>query len=106
LTLPDANKTPSTIIIFYEHPKNQKITLQQYVDFKKIRSNNFVYIDKTRFIELLENEDNSSKIFIRPRRFGKSLFISTLLYYYEVNFADEFESLFGDWYIGQNPTPR
>ncbi|MDR1140237.1 MAG: AAA family ATPase, partial [Planctomycetaceae bacterium] len=75
-------------------------------DFKKIRTNNFVYIDKTRFIELLEKESNSSKIFIRPRRFGKSLFLSTLMYYYDVNYAEEFEQLFGDLYIGQHPTPR
>ncbi|MDR0337368.1 MAG: AAA family ATPase, partial [Planctomycetaceae bacterium] len=76
-----------------------------HADFKKIRTNNYVYIDKTRFIELLENESNSSQIFIRPRRFGKSLFLSMLSYYYDVNYADEFEQLFGDLYIGQNPTP-
>ncbi|MDR2762641.1 MAG: AAA family ATPase, partial [Planctomycetaceae bacterium] len=74
-------------------------------DFKSIRErNNYVYVDKTRFIELLENE-NDSKIFIRPRRFGKSLFLSMLSYYYDINYADEFEQLFGDLYIGQNPTP-
>ncbi|MDR2115928.1 MAG: ATP-binding protein [Planctomycetaceae bacterium] len=75
-------------------------------DFKKIRTNNFVYIDKTRFIETLENESNSSQIFIRPRRFGKSLFLSTLTYYYDVNYSDEFEQLFGELYIGQHPTLR
>ncbi|MDR1140832.1 MAG: AAA family ATPase, partial [Planctomycetaceae bacterium] len=46
-------------------------------NFKSIRTeNNSIYVDKTRFIELLENENNSSQIFIRPRRFGKSLFLS------------------------------
>ncbi|MDR2755991.1 MAG: ATP-binding protein, partial [Planctomycetaceae bacterium] len=75
-------------------------------DFQKIRNSDFVYIDKTRFIETLEKESNSSQIFIRPRRFGKSLFLSTLTYYYDVNYADEFERLFGDLYIGQHPTPR
>ncbi|MDR2345516.1 MAG: AAA family ATPase, partial [Planctomycetaceae bacterium] len=75
-------------------------------DFKSIRTGNkFVYVDKTQFIELLENENNASKIFIRPRRFGKSLFLSMLLYYYDINFAADFESLFGDLYIGKNPTP-
>ncbi|MDR1270225.1 MAG: AAA family ATPase, partial [Planctomycetaceae bacterium] len=75
-------------------------------DFKSIRTeNNYVYVDKTRFIELLEKEGNKSKIFIRPRRFGKSLFLSTLSYYYDVNYANEFEQLFGDLYIGKNPTP-
>ncbi|MDR2761362.1 MAG: AAA family ATPase, partial [Planctomycetaceae bacterium] len=74
-------------------------------DFKSIREqNNYVYVDKTRFIELLENE-NDSKIFIRPRRFGKSLFLSMLSYYYDINYANKFDQLFGDLYIGQNPTP-
>ncbi|MDR2704930.1 MAG: ATP-binding protein [Planctomycetaceae bacterium] len=75
-------------------------------DFHSIRTEDCVYVDKTRFIELLEQENNSSQIFIRPRRFGKSLFLSTLQYYYDVNYADEFEQLFGDLYIGQHPTPR
>ncbi|MDR0610900.1 MAG: ATP-binding protein [Planctomycetaceae bacterium] len=76
-------------------------------DFHSIRTeNNYVYVDKTRFIELLENESNKNKIFIRPRRFGKSLFLSMLAYYYDVNYANEFEQLFGDLYIGRNPTPR
>ncbi|CDI48677.1 putative AAA-ATPase [Clostridium tetani 12124569] len=42
--------------------------------------------------------------FIRPRRFGKSLFISTLENYYDINKKDKFEELFGDLYIGKNPT--
>ncbi|MDR3197332.1 MAG: ATP-binding protein [Planctomycetaceae bacterium] len=76
-------------------------------DFRKIRTeNNYVYVDKTRFIAMLEQENNSSQVFIRPRRFGKSLFLSTLKYYYDVNYADKFEQLFGDLYIGQHPTPR
>ncbi|MDR2762832.1 MAG: AAA family ATPase, partial [Planctomycetaceae bacterium] len=85
-------------------PKTKKLPYGK-ADFKSIRErNNYVYVDKTRFIELLENE-NDSKIFIRPRRFGKSLFLSMLSYYYDINYADEFEQLFGDLYIGQNPTP-
>lgn len=43
-------------------------------------------------------------IFIRPRRFGKSLFISMLENYYDINKKDKFEELFGDLYIGKNPT--
>jgi hypothetical protein len=75
-------------------------------NFRKIRTkNNYAYVDKTQFIEMLEEENNSSQIFIRPRRFGKSLFLSMLAYYYDVNFSDEFEQLFGGLYIGQNPTP-
>ncbi|MDR1480630.1 MAG: AAA family ATPase, partial [Planctomycetaceae bacterium] len=69
-------------------------------DFRSIRTENYFYVDKTRYIELLENEHNKNQLFIRPRRFGKSLFLSTLSYYYDVNFANEFEQLFGDLYIG------
>jgi hypothetical protein len=75
-------------------------------DFKSIRTENYFYVDKTRYIELLEQEHNKNQIFIRPRRFGKSLFLSTLLYYYDINYANEFDQLFGDLYIGQRPTPE
>ncbi|MDR0611215.1 MAG: ATP-binding protein [Planctomycetaceae bacterium] len=76
-------------------------------DFRSIRtSNNYVYVDKTRFIAALEQESNKNQIFIRPRRFGKSLFLSTLTYYYDINYTGEFERLFGDLYIGQHPTPQ
>ncbi|MDR3245887.1 MAG: AAA family ATPase, partial [Prevotellaceae bacterium] len=75
-------------------------------DFEKIRTGNFVYIDKTRYIELLENENNDKLFFTRPRKFGKSLFFSMLSNYYDINQADKFETLFGDLYIGKTPTPR
>ncbi|MDR3198707.1 MAG: ATP-binding protein [Planctomycetaceae bacterium] len=85
--------------------KNKKLPYGN-ANFRRVRTeNNYVYVDKTRFIEMLEEESNSSQIFIRPRRFGKSLFLSVLAYYYDVNFADEFEKLFVGLYIGQNPTP-
>ncbi len=75
-------------------------------NFGKVIEENFCYIDKTRFIELLENESNPYQFFIRPRKFGKSLFSSTLLHYYDLNRAGDFEKLFGDLYIGKKPTPR
>jgi len=75
-------------------------------NFGKVIEENFCYIDKTRYIELLENESNSYQFFIRPRKFGKSLFFSTLLHYYDLNRAGDFEKLFGNLYIGKNPTPR
>ncbi|MDR1141294.1 MAG: ATP-binding protein [Planctomycetaceae bacterium] len=75
-------------------------------NFKSVKTENYFYVDKTRYIGLLENESNSSQLFIRPRRFGKSLFLSTLAYYYDINYANEFEPLFGDLYIGKNPTPK
>jgi hypothetical protein len=75
-------------------------------NFRKIKINNdYLYIDKTKHIETLENLNESFVIFLRPRRFGKSLFLSTLQYYYDENSKDEFEAIFADTYIGKNPTP-
>jgi hypothetical protein len=75
-------------------------------NFKKIKINDdYFYIDKTQYIEALENLNESFVIFLRPRRFGKSLFISTLQYYYDQNSAHEFDAIFSDTYIAQNPTP-
>jgi len=75
-------------------------------NFRKIKINNdYFYIDKTDYIEKLENINESFLIFLRPRRFGKSLFLSTLQYYYDENSKDEFEAMFHDTYIGQSPTP-
>ncbi|MDR1024025.1 MAG: ATP-binding protein [Prevotellaceae bacterium] len=75
-------------------------------NFESLRTENYIYVDKTRFIELLENEGNRNLFFTRPRKFGKSLFFSMLSHYYDVNQADKFEQLFGDLYIGQHPTPK
>jgi hypothetical protein len=75
-------------------------------NFEKIRTENYVYIDKTQYIELLEQEANDNLFFIRPRKFGKSLFFSMLSHYYDVKQADKFEQLFGDLYIGKHPTPK
>lgn len=74
-------------------------------NFRKIVINkDYFYIDKTEYIEKLEKLNESFLIFLRPRRFGKSLFLSTLQYYYDENSAHEFEAMFGDTYIGQNQT--
>jgi hypothetical protein len=75
-------------------------------NFEKIRTENYIYVDKTRFIEQVENEPNSYCFLIRPRKFGKSLFLSTLFHYYDICSADKFDALFGDLYIGNNPTPK
>ena len=74
-------------------------------NYGSIRRENYVYVDKTRFIELLEKEPTKYHFLIRPRKFGKTLFLSTLEHYYDIRFADEFKTLFGDLYIGQRPTP-
>ena len=75
-------------------------------NFESVRTEDYVYIDKTRFIEMLERENNKSQFFIRPRKFGKSLFLSMLSCYYDMLRADQFHKLFGGLYIGKNPTPR
>jgi len=75
-------------------------------NFRKIKiNNNYLYVDKTKYIEALENLNESFLIFLRPRRFGKSLFLSTLQYYYDENSAHEFEQIFNNTYIEKNPTP-
>jgi hypothetical protein len=73
-------------------------------DFKSLREQEYLYIDKTQYIEKLENFSGKYLFFIRPRRFGKSLFLSTLEHYYGLEHAVHFDKLFGDLYIGQHPT--
>ena len=71
-------------------------------DFAILRERGYYYVDKTSYIPLLERY--SAPVFLRPRRFGKSLFVSTLAYYYDINEAGRFDSLFGGTYIGNHPT--
>jgi len=71
-------------------------------DFKKINTQGYFYCDRTNKIPLLEQSD--SQLFIRPRRFGKSLVLSMLENYYDVAKKDEFEAIFGNLKIGKNPT--
>jgi Predicted AAA-ATPase/PD-(D/E)XK nuclease superfamily len=73
-------------------------------DFHKVMLDNYFYQDRTEFIEKLEKWNSNFPVFLRPRRFGKSLFISTLHHYYGVEHKDDFQKLFGNLYIGQNPT--
>lgn len=73
-------------------------------DFKSLRNQGYLYIDKTAYIETLESYSAKYLFFIRPRRFGKSLFLSMLEHYYGVEHHDQFASLFGEFYIGQHPT--
>ncbi|SNV77154.1 ATP-binding protein [Clostridium cochlearium] len=74
-------------------------------NFQVLRKENYLYVDKTSYIEILDRYA-PYQFFIRPRRFGKSLFISTLENYYDINKKDKFEELFGDLYIGKNPTDK
>ena len=72
-------------------------------DFKRIRTEGYYYIDKTGYIPTLE-QAGSFLFFVRPRRFGKSLFINMLRCYYDLAEKENFERLFGGLAIAENPT--
>jgi hypothetical protein len=74
-------------------------------DYARLRREQFFYVDRTNYIEFLELYATSYVLFLRPRRFGKSLIISLLAHYYDVNQVANFQQLFGDLYIGKKPTP-
>ena len=73
-------------------------------DFKEIVMQNYFYCDRTNFIQPIE-ETGNYLLFIRPRRFGKSLLLSMLEHYYDVAMADQFDTIFGHLKIGQQLTP-
>ncbi|ABY95281.1 MULTISPECIES: ATP-binding protein [Thermoanaerobacter] len=73
-------------------------------NFRAMREEGYLYVDKTMYIEKIENLNSKYLFFIRPRRFGKSLFLSTLENYYDIKNEKDFEKLFSDLYIGKNPT--
>lgn len=73
-------------------------------DFVTVRDQNLYYVDKTMFLSLLEQQPRNL-FYIRPRRFGKSLFISMMRAYYDEAMADRFDSLFGGLWIHEHPTP-
>ena len=74
-------------------------------NFVTIVEQNIYYVDKTMYIPMLENEARNL-FFIRPRRFGKSLFLGMLHAYYDCRTKDKFEKWFGNLWIGQHPTPN
>ena len=72
--------------------------------FEEVRNENFYYVDKTTYLPLLE--DTGKYLFlIRPRRFGKSVFVSMMQVYYDIAKADKFDRLFGGLWIHGHPTP-
>ncbi|MEZ4869042.1 MAG: AAA family ATPase [Caldilineaceae bacterium] len=73
-------------------------------DFDKLISEKYYYFDRTDRIHLMERL-GYELLFLRPRRMGKSLWLSTLINYYDINKADDFDRLFGQLAIGRNPTP-
>ena len=74
-------------------------------NFLDIVQRNQYYVDKTMYIPKLEAEPDSL-FFIRPRRFGKSLLLSMLSSYYDINQKGRFQELFGNLWIGSHPTPE
>lgn len=74
-------------------------------NFEILVKQGYLYVDRTPYIEQLERLNEKYLFFLRPRRFGKSLWVSVLQYYYGLEHKDKFETLFGKYYIGQNPTP-
>ena len=73
-----------------------------WADFRAIRLENRLYVDKTRFVHALEEE--RYVFLIRPRRFGKSCWVSLLENYYDRTRADDFEAVFSGTHLGQQPT--
>lgn len=72
-------------------------------DFKMLISDDYFYIDKTKFIEEIMNDGALVKLFTRPRRFGKTLNMSTLKYFFDVREAEENRKLFNNLYIENSP---
>ena len=73
-------------------------------NYEELIEDGYYYVDKTMYIEKLENLAEKRILFLRPRKFGKTLFTSTLENYYDVKKVDKFEKLYGETYIGKNPT--
>ncbi|MBF0242048.1 MAG: AAA family ATPase [Desulfamplus sp.] len=81
----------------------KKRILYGNANYEEIVSKNGYFVDKTAYIEKLEMVENP--VFLRPRRFGKSLWCRILECYYNIRQKDDFDRLFGNTYIGKNPTP-
>ena len=73
-------------------------------NYEELITENYYYVDKTKYIEILENLAEKRVMLLRPRKFGKTLFTSTLEYYYDIFAKDKFNLLFKDMYIGKNQT--
>ncbi|PWR72442.1 AAA family ATPase [Methanospirillum stamsii] len=73
-------------------------------NYRTIALEGYAYVDKTRYIRILEEYPSPYQIFLRPRRFGKSLFVSLLHYYYDISEKNNFNDLFSGTEIGKDPT--
>ena len=72
-------------------------------DYKSLKEEGYYYVDKTMYLEKIENV-GKTLVYLRPGRFGKTLFTSMMTYYYDVNSEDKFNTLFKDTYVYDNPT--
>jgi hypothetical protein len=75
-------------------------------DYRTLIEKKYFYQDRTSYLQTLEDWGSTYLLYLRPRRFGKSLFISTLHYYYGLQYKKDFDNLFGSTFIGKNPTPN
>lgn len=73
-------------------------------DFSDMATGGYFFVDRTDYIEQLEKLSEKYLIFLRPRRFGKSLWISILHHYYGLEHKTDFNTLFGKYHIGRHPT--
>ena len=74
-------------------------------NFKMIIENNYAFVDKTRFLKVYEESGTTVSMFLRPRRFGKTMFTELLMYYYDIALKEEADRLFKGKYIASHPTP-
>ncbi|HRI70644.1 MAG TPA: AAA family ATPase, partial [Polyangium sp.] len=75
-------------------------------DFGKIRRTGCFYVDKTTLLPTIERADLSHVVFLRPRRMGKSSFVSMMAHYYDITKADQFDELFRGLWVHEHPTPE
>ena len=75
-------------------------------NYEELVEEGYYYVDKTKYIEKLEGLDDKRIMFLRPRKFGKTLFTSVLENYYDILKKEKFDKLFKDTYIGKNPTEQ
>ncbi len=84
--------------------KNMKKLPYGISNYETLINEDYYYVDKTKYIEQIENLAERTIIFLRPRKFGKTLFTSTLEYYYDINSKGKFKKLYKNTYIGRHPT--
>ena len=92
-------------MIQWQYEKRDKMKKIPYgiSNYEELITKNCYYVDKTKFIEKIDNND-PALMYLRPRRFGKTLFTSMMYYYYDINSKDKFDTLFKDTYIYTHQT--